>query len=163
MSGHPRLIIPALNLVTLPASLFSVMATSSPPSTSAQTWQESDFSHPLLHHFINHEFLSTLLFQCLFYRPFFSVSTMTLNVQALVASCIYWWLNYAIAFQLDSLTPTSLSFKVTRLISFIVSCAKTSIAFDFLLIKFKITAWQSNPFSISWTFNPCFNSYYSST
>ena len=83
------------------------------------------------------------------------------HVQALVASYISWWLNYAIAFQFDSVTPTSLSFKVTRLTWFIVSHAKTSIAFDFQLRKFKITAWHAKPFSVSWTCNPSFNSYYS--
>ena len=123
------------------------MASSSSPSPRARTWQASDFSYSLLHHFPLSIMKSCQLssFNVSSITPSSQFSQWPPHVHFLVASYISWWLNYAIAFQFDSLTPTSLCFKVTRLIWFIVSHAKTSTAFDFLLRKFKITAWHANP------------------
>ena len=137
------------------------MASSSSPSPRGQTWQASDFFQSLLHHFPLSGMKSCQLSS-------FNVSSITpSSVFTMTPSCSGpCCLLYILMTQLcnclpiDSVTPTSLSFKVTRLIWFIVSHAKTSIAFDFRLRKFKITAWHAKPFSVSWTFNPSFNSYY---
>ena len=72
MPGYPSLIIPPLNLVTLPASLFSngiILFSLTQRPDLAGLWLLSVSSPPLPS--IRHEVLSTLLFQCLFHHPFF--------------------------------------------------------------------------------------------